>query len=331
MRFGYTERQAAFLSIVAAHGGYFLRRHFLHYIGRGHGAVTVEFLRAVLTRGHVIASRLRSSAQVYHLTAKGVYAALGEPDSRNRRRHELSAIRRRLMGLDFILARRDWRFLVSEREAVSFFTAQQALPADLLPATQYVAQDGSGRRTTRYFAERFPIGLAPDGAALTLAYVDDVDITEAGFEGFLRRYAPLCRRLDSAVEIAFVTATHGQEPLAEHAFARVMHRRDMRASELDDATEPELLAYVRSRQAWEQGALVGLRQQQLDAIRERLRRFQHSTTDALYRAWLTSGDDALRRIADERRPAARAPHVRLVVHRVPFDYRPFGAWKGEGC
>ena len=68
-----------------------------------------------------------------------------------------------------------------------------------------------------------------DGAALTLAYVDDADITEAGFERFLRRYAPLCRRLGSAVEVAFVTATHGQEPLAEHAFARVMHRRDMRS------------------------------------------------------------------------------------------------------
>ncbi len=331
MRFGYNERQAAFLAIVAAHGGYFVRRHFLSYIGRGHGAVTVDFLRSVLTRGHVLASRLRNHAQVYHLIAKTVYAALGDPDSRNRRRHELSAIRRRLMGVDFVLARRDWTFFASEGESVLFFTQQQGVAAALLPKTQYAAQDGSTVHTTRHFIERFPIGVSPDGACLALVYVDDADVTDAGFERFLRRYAPLCDRLSMSVEIVFLTATDGQQSLAEHAFARVIQQPDRPGSAVYVATESDLLAYVQTRQQWEQGALTGLGQEQLDTMRARLLRFRGESADALYRSWLSAGDDIVRRFLDERRLATRAPRVRLIVHRLPFDYRPFGAWKTEGC
>lgn len=329
-RFGYNERQAMFLAIVAAQGGYFLRRHFLGHIGRAHGAVTVDFLRAVLSRGHVIASRLRNHAHVYHLVAKTVYAALGDPDSRHRRRHELSAIRRRLMGLDFVLARRDWTFFATERDRVRFFTDEQGVPSELLPATQYTGQDDSNGRTTRHFAERFPIALSPDGSCVALAYVDDADITEAAFERFLRRYAPLCQRLTLSVEVVFVTATDGQERIAERASTRVLHRADSPMA-LRNATEPELLAYVRDRQAWERGELSGLRQDELDAMRRRLQRFRDPAADALYRSWQSTGDDVLRRFIDDRRPAARAPRVRLVMHRLPFDYRPFGAWKTEGC
>jgi len=330
MRFGYTERQANFLAIVAAHGGYFVRRHFLSYIERGHGAVTVDFLRAVLTRGHVLASRLRNHAQVYHLIAKTVYAALGDPDSRNRRRHELSAIRRRLMGVDFVLARPDWTFFASERDIVCFFTEQQRIPSTLLPKTQYAAQDGSARHTTRYFAERFPIALSPDGACVALVYVDDADVTDAGFERFLRRHAALCDHLSISVEVVFLTATDGQQLLAEHAFARVIQQSES-APTVADATEQELLAYVRTRHAWEQGALTGLRQEQLDVMRTRLHTFRGGAADALYRSWQSDGDATVRRFLDQRRLDTRAPRVRLIVHRLPFDYRPFGAWKTEGC
>jgi hypothetical protein len=308
-----------------------LRRQFLTHIHRGHGAVTAEFFRAVLTRGHVIASRLRSHAQVYHLIGKAVYAALGDPDSRNRRRHELSAIRRRLMGFDFVLTRPDWIFFPTERETVRFFVETLRLPPEVLPATAYAQRDGGPGRTMRYFAERYPIAVAADHGVVALVYVDDAERTEAGFEHFLRRYLPLCQHLTTAVEVAFLTAIDGQQPLAEQAFARVVRDGGPHAVTLAGATESELLAYVQARQTWEQGALAGLQQQDLDAIRQRLQRFRDTTADALYRAWRTSGTAALLQFMQDRQSSAGGSRVRLTVHRLPFDYRPFGAWKTEGC
>src|SRR5689334_17229584 len=155
-RFGYTERQAMFLSAVAAHSGYFLRRQFMEFIGRGHGAVTVTFLRAVLMRGHAVVAQLRNQSQVYHLVHKSIYRLLGNPNSRNRRRHELSVIRRRLMRLDFVLTRRDWTFFTNEQEVVQFFTEGQRIPQDLLPAAVWTGRAPRDGVTTRYFTERNP-------------------------------------------------------------------------------------------------------------------------------------------------------------------------------
>jgi hypothetical protein len=67
-RFGHTDRYATCLALVAAHGGYLLR----------------------------------------HLVAQPIFGMLGDPDSRHRRQHELTALRRRLLALDFVLARPAW-------------------------------------------------------------------------------------------------------------------------------------------------------------------------------------------------------------------------------
>jgi len=53
--FGYTPRQAAFVAMVAVHGGYFLRRQYVAFIGGSHGRATVklnrERPRAAVRRG----------------------------------------------------------------------------------------------------------------------------------------------------------------------------------------------------------------------------------------------------------------------------------------
>jgi hypothetical protein len=330
-RFGYTDRQAMFLSAVAAHSGYFLRRQFMEFIGRGHGAVTVTFLRAVLMRGHAVVARLRNHSQVYHLVHKSIYATLGNPNSRNRRRHELSAIRLRLMRLDFVLTRREWTFFGNERDVVQFFTECQRISHDLLPAAVWTGRTHGHGVTTRYFAERYPIGISPDGQAVVLVYVDDADTTEAGFTRFLERYVPLCRRLTMPVEVVFLTAAEGQESIAERAFSRVTQRHPAHANENLDGDKTELREYVRARRMWEEKALAGVRQEQLDAMRSRLQQFRHPLADALYRTWQLNGDSAIDRFLAERSTTVAVDRVRLVVHRLPFDYGAFGAWKTEGC
>jgi hypothetical protein len=55
---------------------------------------------------------------------------------------------------------------------------------------------------------------------VTVTYLDDADVTDRGFVHFLRRYAPALTGLGLDVEIVFVTATAGQEPLATKGFGR---------------------------------------------------------------------------------------------------------------
>jgi hypothetical protein len=43
------------------------------------------------------------------------------------------------------------------------------------------------------------------------------------------------------------------------------------------------------------------------------------------------GDIAIDRLLAQKQPVGARDRVRLVVHRLPFDYGVFGAWKTEGC
>ncbi len=327
-RFGYRERQARFLVMAALHGGYFLRRQFQAFVGRGHGSVTVDFLRAVVSRDHAIASRLNTGMQIYHLIAKTLYAALGLPQCRNQRRHEISAIRRRVMALDFVLSRPAWTFLATERDAVTYFVDKHQIPLALLPSTQYPSAIGHRSRTnTHYFSEGYPIGVAPDGSTIALAYVDDADLTKAGFERFLRRYHLLCERVAAAVEFVFVTGIDGQSPLAERVFACTYQPAMASLPAAGAATLSDVLAYLRARQRVDEGALHGLQPHELDELRTCLQRFSGPVADEWYRRWHAGGDAAVHDGFKSARPSTQASSPRLTVHRLPFDYRAFGLWK----
>src|SRR5689334_23975110 len=90
-RFGYTSRQAAFLALVARHGGYFLRRQYVAFTGQSHGLATVRFLRRLVERRHARTLSTLDGA-VFHLSARPLYAALGEEHNRNRRRADWEAV-----------------------------------------------------------------------------------------------------------------------------------------------------------------------------------------------------------------------------------------------
>jgi hypothetical protein len=310
MRFGYTERQARFLTLAVRYGGYFLRRHYTAFIGRTHGAATVEFLRTAISRAHVVCSVLDGRLQVYHVTAKALYTALGQPDSRHRRRHELRAIRGRVMTLDVVLSDPASTFLATNAEHVEFFVDGLHVPAAMLPMAQQL------------------IGVAPNRALISFVYVDDADRTQAAFERSLRCAAPLCRWLSQPIEIVFATPVDGQQPLAERAFTRVFGDP---AGQHAPTSTAEILAYVHARQRCEQDLLGGLTQQDLDAIRESLQRFAGAVGDVWYRRWIAGGDDAVRAALSPLAAREDGPRIRLIVQRLPFDYRPLGLWKGAPC
>lgn len=220
MRLGYTDCQARFLALAALHGGYFLTRQFMAFSKSGRGRTTSTFLHALLSRNHAIGSRISSHAYVYHVTAGALYAALGDAGNRNARLRDIGSVRRRLIGLDFVLSREDWTFLVTEHEQKAFFLLEQHVPHAVLPFAQRASPYRSTTATPWNAPKTDPVAVAPDRSAIAIAYRDDADHTDAGFARFLRRYAPLCQRLSIPVEIVFVTAADKQQELAEGAFRR---------------------------------------------------------------------------------------------------------------
>ena len=101
---GFTAHQATFLTTVALHSGYCLRRQYTAFAGLRYGKGT-RFLDNLVERG--IAGRVVFRAErgvIYHLFSHPVYTAIDHENSRNRRHLSPALLARRLMLLDFVLA-----------------------------------------------------------------------------------------------------------------------------------------------------------------------------------------------------------------------------------
>jgi hypothetical protein len=102
--FGYTEAEARFLYLAAAHSGYFTVRQFLDFTHARSGKRSARFVKKLFALGHASARRYTRRSLVYHLRSRQIYEAIGKPSLRHRREHELHSSRTRLLAFDFILA-----------------------------------------------------------------------------------------------------------------------------------------------------------------------------------------------------------------------------------
>src|SRR5512134_3515406 len=116
--FGLTERQARFLATVMLHSGVFVGRQYAAFAGITHGQKVHDFIERLLVRRFVTPIELGSTGRtcIFHVHHKPLYAAIGEPDNRNRRRVTIEHAIQRLMILDGVLADRSVTWLGSERE-----------------------------------------------------------------------------------------------------------------------------------------------------------------------------------------------------------------------
>src|SRR5665213_2660936 len=115
-RFGYTDSEAEFLDRAALHGGYFLRRQYIQFLGREDGGTVSQLVQKAIDKGHVRTSTWRQRTQLYHLCARPFYKALGQDDNRNRRTRQLPTIKNKIMGLDFVLAHPRHHYLATEQD-----------------------------------------------------------------------------------------------------------------------------------------------------------------------------------------------------------------------
>ena len=182
-RFGYSEREAQFLSTAALHSGYFLRSQFGQFLGSDNSESATETLvEKIFDNCHAAAIAFDRETHLYHLCARSFYAALGEEDNRNRRRRECSTMKNKVMGLDFILAHPGATFLATEHEKVRDFMSVQGIAQSQLPAKIYGSAEGA--KITRFFVEKYPIFHLQNGP-VSLCFVDEGQTTPSYFKTFL--------------------------------------------------------------------------------------------------------------------------------------------------
>jgi hypothetical protein len=308
--FRYTARQSQFLLRVALHSGYFLRRQYVGFIGRGHGLATTRFLAGTVSRGHVQIVPARRHGHLFHLFARPVYAALDQEDNRHRRQAAWAAVIRKLLTLDFVLSQPDAQFIATEADKVALLQDTGGVSDERWPSKRYESRRRGGRPTVRYFVDKMPWFRRPTDARLWLTYVNTGD-TLAGWETFLIQYRDqLTALLRSGV--AYVGLERDARVRA--IFDRIIGRPVSRAVPRDSAA---FLDYCRIRHRIEAEDWVNLGVTELQRWGQQLRsQFAAARFDALYRRWRVDGDAVLTEVTglDPRLDCA------FEMHRLPHPY-----------
>lgn len=238
--YGVTERQAGFLVQVMLYAGVCVVRQYCAYSGIARGQVTHDFFRGLVTRR--FASRYANAHGryvIYHVHHRGMYAAIGEPDSRFRKPTPLPTAIERLMLLDAVLSAPEMTWLATEREKLAHFTRLlgTGFRREDLPRLVF------GRRpqtTTRYFPDKLPIGVLQGDAGHVFTYLVTRQ-SPVDFRAFLHRHAELLRALHRW-RLWLLVPRH----FAKAAGAFRQAARDELATPLRPAVADELLWYFRA-------------------------------------------------------------------------------------
>ena len=278
---GFTERQAGFLTTVMLHAGVCLGRQYCAYAGIVRGQKVHDFFRDLVANNHVsVYSRAHRKTHLYHVHAKTLYRAIGEPNNRHRRPVPLSRAIERLMVLDGVLADRRHRWLATEREKIAHFTRVTRLSRSELPHISFGVQPDE---TVRYFAEKLPIGIDPDGRRHVFIYLVTRRLP-IDFRVFLHRYGNLLRTLP-AWTVSVLVPPHLIGAVALHEAAA----REELAMPLPPATVDELRWYFEQRRdaAADPAIVADLRFQRASAM------FGAPRFRVLYRMWRRYGNRML--------------------------------------
>ena len=189
---GYTQREAAFLYLVAVHSGYFLRRQFDYFIDRQKGAIAQHFLEKARLAGHIEIIDYGQGRHLYHLYAKPIYRLLGNADSQNRRRKGDALIRARLITLDHILENDGERYLESDAEKARFFTECRGIPQAI-----FTDKHGKLHPLLASSATSLANPKQPSCSKVQFLFADEALLTTEKFIRFLSAVESLLRALGS--------------------------------------------------------------------------------------------------------------------------------------
>ena len=316
---GYSQREAQFLRLVALHSGYFVRRQFLRSLDCGRGKRAQDFIDELITRGYAWREIFREDRHLFRLQSKAIYEALSDQDNRNRREHQPSTVRLRLMALDFILEHPLHRYLETQEDKLSYFFEQRGVDVEALPARLFRS---NGNLTTRYFPDGFPQFV--DGGnppAISFVYVDDAQLNSNAFRSYLRNYQRLFWAL-GALNLVFLTASPNRFVIGQKVIARFS--ASMRESVTPRIDLNRLLAHFPHRLLLEKRETRVLNGPQMNALAVDIHDLSGPYFEHLYGLWKQSGEEGLREEYAAQQEASKPPEINLTSCVLEHDYDLFG-------
>lgn len=281
MGFRFTERQARFLATVLQHSGVFMGRHSAAFAGITHGQKVHDFLERLLAARFATAFRVGHTGRtrLIHVHHKPLYAAIGDPENRNRKPLALGRAIERMMLLDAVLAEREFLWLGTERDKYAHFVMllQGRLQNDELPRLVF-RKDGHDQ-TVRYFPDKLPIGVEPETDRHVFVFLA-ADGSPMDFRQFLLRHAELLGALRSwTIRVLLPRERADLQDMYEGAVY------DQLAHPLPLSSRDEMLASFRRRR---DGLAPG--RIRMDPPAPSVRIPSGPALTALYRRWLEVGN-----------------------------------------
>ena len=280
-KLGFTERQAGFLVTVLVHAGVCVGRQYCVYARIVRGQKVQDFFSSLVAKKFATPyMSAHRGARLYHVQGKRLYSAVGEPDNRNRRPATLARAIERLMLLDAVLADNGLRWLGTEREKVGYFQNATTLRPNELPHLGFGVPP---EQTARYFPDKLPIGVAPDGRTHLFLYLVNRR-APVDFRAFLHRHVELLRALPNW-ELRLLTPQHLAEDVPAFEAAA---RQELAAPLRLDAVD-ELSWFFKQQLSVEAGAAP----ENCDRFGRAHRQFHAPRYRTLYRLWKKEGNRLL--------------------------------------
>jgi hypothetical protein len=301
---GYTEREAAFLYLVAVHSGYFLRRQYARFIQRERGAIATQLLRKAIGFGHLQRIACGQSRFVYHLSAKEVYDAAGLSSSRHRRLKGDAEIKCRLMVLDFVLDHLEETLLDLSEAKCNFFLNTPGINESILPRSRGVA-----------FPEGFPLIVGQE-QKIQFTYFDEGALSTSALETFLSRYCALFGALP-AFELLYLADTNRNFERARRFVAsRFPQGRALGITPMTPLGVDHFLEYLRVHARYEKSS-EPIPAKDAGILRDGKALYSTLEHRALIAAWLNGGT---REELIRRRFRQQGPQTTFTPMLVPYRY-----------
>jgi hypothetical protein len=282
--FGFTERQARFLTTVMLFGGVCVPKQYARFAGTAYGHVVSGFFDKLIERRFATKCPcVHNRAALYHVHHRRLYEAIGEGRSRYRRAVPVGLAVDRVTWLDAVLGHPDVRWLANETEKAELISgAAPTLTPERLPHVTV------GQRV-RMFPDEALMGVTPTGGAMLLHLV--LSSREDEFRAVLQRHGDLLAALPSwTLRLVFTPRTDHVKERFEAAF------RDELARPLRSSTLVELRWYFEKIRPADGHLLM----RHDDRFRRTQQAFAAPRFRALYSRWLKDGDRALEVVSTDR-------------------------------
>src|SRR5216684_1213398 len=269
--FGYTEVESRFLYLVATHSGYFTVPQFLAFAKARSGKRNARLVEKLFSLGHASAQRYTRRSLLYHLCSRQLYSAIGKDYLRNRREHELTHIKTRLLALDFILTHPKEDYFETAEAKHRYFVDRFKVNESLFSPS---AEHGTGIT----FSDRFPLCVAYPSPeympVVTFTYLDPEHRNLDAYIAHLRTYRPLFRQLPG-FQFLYISTAAGLQKEAAELFSLLVEAEGL----------SDLKRYFDLETKWEREQFRLVTEQDAVFLDEARKRYTGESINTLYYLW----------------------------------------------